>query len=375
MTTPLPTCPTPDDPAELEDVLGFGLDLNSHALYRIERKTTLFKLISSKTELKFSFRASNPNGIMLYTANEPSHTDFLECHLEESKVACSFNAGGGTLKLITTDATYSDGKWHTVWLSRQKVDGTLYVDGIEVDSGKASGSPTYINSLERFFLGGVPEEFDAKRVPAGSRNSFPGCITNVTVDDEKIDTPVTTLYKAQKCCRDSPESGVSFKNGGGFLKVGSSTTSPAPSTPSKTTKPPSTTEESTTLLPTTTSEPVTTSAPTTTSEPITTPPPTTTPEPTTTPPPTTTPDPTTTPPPTTTREPTTTPPPTTTLGPTTTPVPTTTSEPMTTPLPTCATPDDPAELEDVLGFGLDLNSHALYRIERKTTLFKLISSK
>ena len=64
--------------------------------------------------MKFSFRASNPNGIMLYTANEPSQTDFIECHLEGSKVACSFNAGGGTLELITPDATYSDGKWHTV---------------------------------------------------------------------------------------------------------------------------------------------------------------------------------------------------------------------------------------------------------------------
>ena len=64
--------------------------------------------------MKFSFRASNPDGIMLYTANEPSQFDFIECHLEGSKVACSFNAGGGTLKLITPDATYSDGKWHTV---------------------------------------------------------------------------------------------------------------------------------------------------------------------------------------------------------------------------------------------------------------------
>ena len=42
----------------------------------------------------------------------------------------------------------------------------------------------------------------------------------MTVDDEKIDTPVTNLYKAQNCYRDSPESGVSFKNGGGYLKVG-----------------------------------------------------------------------------------------------------------------------------------------------------------
>ena len=42
----------------------------------------------------------------------------------------------------------------------------------------------------------------------------------MTVDDEKIDTPVTNLYKLQNCYRDSPESGVSFKNGGGYLKVG-----------------------------------------------------------------------------------------------------------------------------------------------------------
>ena len=66
------------------------------------------------TELKFSFRASNPNGIMLYSANEPSQSNFIECHLEESKVACSFGAGGRILKYITPNATYSDGKWHTV---------------------------------------------------------------------------------------------------------------------------------------------------------------------------------------------------------------------------------------------------------------------
>ena len=52
-----------------------------------------------------------------------------------------------------------------MWLSRQRKDGTLYVDGIAVDSGRATGSPTYINSLERLLLGGVPLLFDAKRVP------------------------------------------------------------------------------------------------------------------------------------------------------------------------------------------------------------------
>ena len=51
---------------------------------------------------------------MLYTADEPSQSNFIECHLEDSKVNCSFGAGGLILKFITPNATYSDGKWHTV---------------------------------------------------------------------------------------------------------------------------------------------------------------------------------------------------------------------------------------------------------------------
>ena len=51
---------------------------------------------------------------MLYTANHPSQSDFIECHLEESRVACSFSAGQGILRLITPEETYSDGKWHMV---------------------------------------------------------------------------------------------------------------------------------------------------------------------------------------------------------------------------------------------------------------------
>ncbi|XP_073239913.1 laminin subunit alpha-4-like [Porites lutea] len=210
-----PTCTMPGDPAQLEDVLGFGLDLNSHALYSITGDPTLK---SASTELNFSFRASNPNGIMLYTADEPSQSNFIECHLEDSKVNCSFGAGEHILKLITPNASYSDGKWHTVRLSKQGVDGTLYVDCKSVDSGQLQGELLYINPLERLFLGGVPKDFDAKGVPVASRNSFPGCIANLTVNEKNIDTPPSKI-NTQSCSRDSPESGVSFKNGGGYLKV------------------------------------------------------------------------------------------------------------------------------------------------------------
>ena len=50
-------------------------------------------------------------------------------------------------------------------LSKQGVSGTLYVDGINVVSVTLHGQFFSIYSLERLFLGGVPKNFVATRVP------------------------------------------------------------------------------------------------------------------------------------------------------------------------------------------------------------------
>ena len=55
---------------------------------------------------------------------------------------------------------------------REKVNGTLYVDNEMVDTGLASGGPTVINALEEVFLGGTPDNFDAKRVPVSVTQFF-----------------------------------------------------------------------------------------------------------------------------------------------------------------------------------------------------------
>ncbi|CAH3184146.1 unnamed protein product, partial [Porites evermanni] len=110
------------------------------------------------------------------------------------------------------------GSHRFVRLSKQGVGGTLYVDDIYVTSGQLYRQLFQIYPLERLFLGGVPKDFYAKRVPVASQNSFPGCIANLTVNKKNIDTP-PSKFNTQSCYRDSPESGVSFKNGGGYLKV------------------------------------------------------------------------------------------------------------------------------------------------------------
>ena len=58
----------------------------------------------------------------------------------------------------------------------QRFVGTLYVDCKSVHSGQLQGDLLYINSLEWLFLGGVPKDFDAKRVPV---SGFAASLFNV----------------------------------------------------------------------------------------------------------------------------------------------------------------------------------------------------
>lgn len=50
-------------------------------------------------------------------------------------------------------------------LSRKGVNGTLYVDDSRVDSGRAKGTPSFVNALQWLHIGGVPEGYNNKRVP------------------------------------------------------------------------------------------------------------------------------------------------------------------------------------------------------------------
>ena len=48
---------------------------------------------------------------------------------------------------------------------RSRVNGTLFVDDQIMDTGQATGRSSSIDGLEKFYLGGVPEGFNSKRVP------------------------------------------------------------------------------------------------------------------------------------------------------------------------------------------------------------------
>lgn len=55
---------------------------------------------------------------------------------------------------------------------RKAVNGTLYVDGKKVATGRASGGSTSVDGLKALYLGGTPEDFDAKRVTVSGAQFF-----------------------------------------------------------------------------------------------------------------------------------------------------------------------------------------------------------
>lgn len=55
--------------------------------------------------------------------------------------------------------------FYQVRLIRNQVNGTLYIDNKEIKSGQADGKSSSIDGIEKFYLGGIPEQLKTRRIP------------------------------------------------------------------------------------------------------------------------------------------------------------------------------------------------------------------
>ena len=66
-----------------------------------------------RTKVQMFFKTFNPSGILMYTANFPSQSDFATCYLLAGEAVCEFSAGTGIARL-KSGKSHSDGEWHKV---------------------------------------------------------------------------------------------------------------------------------------------------------------------------------------------------------------------------------------------------------------------
>ncbi|OQV22912.1 putative Contactin-associated protein like 5-3 [Hypsibius exemplaris] len=85
-----------------------------------------------------SFRTHAPSGILLY-AHDNLH-NFVQLHLDgNSQVVLTFSNGNKIQKLAVGQGSFSDGKWHQVYVHREATNTSLTVDYIHADSLELEG--------------------------------------------------------------------------------------------------------------------------------------------------------------------------------------------------------------------------------------------
>ena len=173
----------------------------------------------------FSLRTTSPNGLIFFSSQRSDGSgDFVALSLTNGLPHFTFNTGGGDLALEST-TRIDDGEWHTITATRNRLVGTLSVDGVQQDAGTAPGIAVAVN-LQRpatIYIGGVPSNVRPRSANVDAR-FFAGCIREAELDGTGVSFDGANVEKGfgvDLCvgfgpCRETP-----CQNGGTCAETGS----------------------------------------------------------------------------------------------------------------------------------------------------------
>lgn len=116
-------------------------------------------------DIEISFKPEAPNGLLLYSGQQPRTGDFMSLGLNEGYVEFRYELGSG-VTLIKSEEPVALGKWSTVRIGRNRKDGRLQVNDLPTLLATATGRFQGLDLLEPFYIGAVPD-FDQISTQAG----------------------------------------------------------------------------------------------------------------------------------------------------------------------------------------------------------------
>jgi len=85
---------------------------------------------TTMSAVRFKFRTFSPDGLMFLMGQGK---DYYSVEMKDGKVVSRYDLGSGSAVLSSTQTStqnYNDGKWHSLYMNRQKNDGILKIDEI-----------------------------------------------------------------------------------------------------------------------------------------------------------------------------------------------------------------------------------------------------
>lgn len=80
--------------------------------------------------VRFNFRTFNPDGLMFLMGQGK---DYFSVEMKDGKVVARYDLGSGSAMLSSaqnSQQNYNDGKWHSLYVNRDKNNGILKIDGV-----------------------------------------------------------------------------------------------------------------------------------------------------------------------------------------------------------------------------------------------------
>ncbi|KAK0091244.1 hypothetical protein PV326_003535 [Microctonus aethiopoides] len=145
----------------------------------------------SSSRWEFELKTTSEMGLLLYTAGQASHADYLGIELHENKIRLLMNKGNGATELIHS-AIVSNGKWHKII-----IDFNQNITGITVDDQSErlnlpTGGNRYLDLAETLYIGGTELNKRARAIGKGIKSgdrSYKGCLRNMVLDSSSIGLP------------------------------------------------------------------------------------------------------------------------------------------------------------------------------------------
>lgn len=86
---------------------------------------------STRESIKFRFKTSNANGIVLYSRG--TQGDYLALQLKDNRMVLNIDLGSGIMTTLTVGSLLDDNVWHDVVISRNRRDILFSVDRVVVE--------------------------------------------------------------------------------------------------------------------------------------------------------------------------------------------------------------------------------------------------
>ncbi|XP_078092838.1 laminin subunit alpha-5 isoform X1 [Mustelus asterias] len=204
------SCQLPKQPAAVSNAHYFR---GSH-LSRLEYDN-IPESFRTRSSFSMEVRCNSSHGMLFYVSNE-LETSFMTLLVSKGRFVFMFDIKGKKLRIASKEK-YNDGKWHTIFFSRERNQGQLVIDGLRAQrSALLITAPLDVRAP--FYMGAVPKG-KAKKIAQGTAAArFVGCIRNFQLNGKPVEPPSRT-YDVMPCFEGSLETGTFFSAAGGYLII------------------------------------------------------------------------------------------------------------------------------------------------------------